>query len=232
MRLRGAVTRACARFRNGEPGIADWGVALSDYIRSHPERSPGIPPEAVANEPYILGNIAAIGPAFRRFLSHDGLWTLSARLLEVPADHVVYHYGQVLRKPAHIGPALGWHRDYGNTYISTDGPFFVRLLVPLQRMSAGNGGTGVVPGSHVIDDEAARASEGAPQSDEGAVYPVLAPGDVLAIHSKVVHGGRPNRTSRNRDLAAVQFGVRGAPMLHTFEGEYLSLRSRTDFALP
>ena len=119
--LKQALGRACARFRAGDPAIIADGVALAEYIRQRPDRSPGVLPEDAANEPYIIGNIAGQGVAFRRFLANEALWVLAANLLDVRREDIVYHYGQVLRKPAHIGPALSWHRDYANTYIFTQG---------------------------------------------------------------------------------------------------------------
>jgi hypothetical protein len=227
--LQAAVASTVERFRRGEKAVLDFGFALSDHTRAHPERNPGVNPDDVEGEPYLLGGLAGLDERFRLLLAAAPLWGLAARLLAVPQDAVVYHYAQVLRKPAGIGPALSWHRDYANTYISTRGAYFVRLLMPLQGMSVANGGTGVVPGSHFIDD-ASLADERATPDITGPVFPHLAAGDVLALHPKTVHGGGTNRGAGDRDLLAIQFGVRDAALLHAFPDEPFTLAGRSDFA--
>ena len=153
---------------------------------------------------------------------------LAAQLLETDGDEVVYHFSSINRKPAMIGPGVGWHRDYANEYVSTAGPFFVRLMVPLDLMCEENAGIGVVPGSHTISDQDASSGRSVEQEPEHAIYPNLIPGDVLAIHSKLVHGGGPNRSGRDRQVLVVQFGRRGAAMLHfSAQSEYLTLCPRS-----
>ena len=100
----------------------------------------------------------------------------------------------------------------------------------MQKVSVSNGGTGAVPGSHLISDAEALEREGIPESDMGSIYPVLGSGDVLAIHSKTIHGGGPNRSRRNRDLLAIQFGIRGVALLHAFDGEHLTMQPISGFS--
>jgi hypothetical protein len=227
--LKDVVDRVCDRFRAENPDCLANCVALADYTRQHPERNPGVDPDVLKSEPYILGNLIGLDPAFCDFLSDDALWHLAARLLQVDTAEVVYHYAQVIRKPALVGPALSWHRDYANSYVSTDGPHFIRLLIPLQESAEENGGTCVVPKSHAISDEEALRREGMEENGDGSVCPHLSSGDVLAIHSKLVHGGNPNRSKRDRDVLAVQFAVQSARILHSAKDfEALTLCSRNE----
>jgi ectoine hydroxylase-related dioxygenase (phytanoyl-CoA dioxygenase family) len=221
-----AVHKACVLFRESE-AQRSAGISLSEYMEQHPDRNPGVTREGLADEPYILGNLAALDVRFRRLIVQESLWQLAASLLSVQFADVVYHYAQVVRKPGRIGPALSWHRDYGNTYISTDGPYFVRLLIPVQGMGQENGGTGVVSRSNLISE--GLLGEGNQESGFGAVYPSLSSGDVLALHSKTVHGGGTNRSATDRDLLAIQFGVLGARLLHSADGESLTLTNRDAF---
>jgi phytanoyl-CoA hydroxylase len=224
--VRQAVQAASQRFRAGDEACVAAGVSLADYTRSHPERNPGVTPEAVAGEPYMLGNLAGLDPAFRRAIAHPALWQLAARLLGVEPEQVVYHFSQVVRKLARVGPALSWHRDYPNTYVCSGASEFLRLVVPLASVSAQNGGTGIVCGSHQVSDEVARAEDAQTHDGVGAVYPDFAAGQIFALHPKVIHGGGPNRTDVDRDMLVIQLGRAGAPMRSTALGEHLSLCTR------
>jgi hypothetical protein len=216
----------CDRFRQGDGDVVRSSVSLADYTRGRPQRNPGVDPMTLGSEPYLLGNLLKIAPQLRRVIHQESLWNAAACLLMTKSDRVVYHYSSIIRKPAIVGPALGWHRDYANSYISTVGPHFVRLLIPLEGMSAANGGTGVVPGSHLISDDEAVAREGRDEDGSSAIVPHLQPGQVLGIHSKLVHGGGPNRSSVDRQLLTIQFGDRDARILHKSEDEELSLAGR------
>jgi ectoine hydroxylase-related dioxygenase (phytanoyl-CoA dioxygenase family) len=141
-------------------------------------------------------------------------------------DDLVFHYAQIVRKPALVGPGLRWDRDFPNTYVATEGPDFVRVLVPIEGTGPTNGGTGVVAGSHLVSDSEALEEDGS-ESGEGAVTPVIPPGGALIIHSKMVHGGSPNRGSQDRHLFAVQLGLKDARLRYSAEGvEHLTLCSR------
>jgi hypothetical protein len=222
-----ATARACQRFREGEPYCLKHGISIGAYARSRPDRNPGVDADTFEREPYILGNLAGLDVDFRRFLSRESLWNVAAHLLEIDATEVVYHCSSVNRKPAKVGPGVGWHRDFTNEYISTIGPFFIRLMIALDPMNEDNAGIGFVPGSHSISDDEVVQRGNLQESNEGAFYPNLAPGDMLAIHSKLIHGGGPNRSHCDRQLMVIQFGKQGATLRHfTAETESLGLCQR------
>lgn len=95
----------------------------------------------------------------------------------------------------------------------------LRVLVPLQRMSADNGGTRIVPGSHVCERAAA----------DTAVCPTVPAGSGLVLHAKVLHGGEQNRSERDRDVLVVQFGHRRSA-LRVRADDTLALADHADFA--
>ncbi len=227
--VRNAVAAACVRFRGGDEACITAGVSLASYTEQHPERNPGVAARALSGEPYILGNLAGLSEEFRTFLVHEPLWELAAMILRTDVVDVVYHFAQVIRKPARIGPAVSWHRDYPNTYVCSRTSNFVRLLVALDDMSYVNGGTGIVPESHLIDDEEVWRRRDLAENGGGAVYPTMEAGQVLAIHPKAVHGGGPNRSPSDRDLLVTQFGVRSAELIHRADAEYLTLCGREEF---
>ena len=226
--LRRAVERVCARYRDGDELCVSNGVSIKDLTERRPERNPGVDIEALTTEPFILGNLAQLDSEFGRFLGLQPLWNMAAQALDLPVDEVVYHLSNITRKPPGIGPAIAWHRDYPNKYICTERADFVRLLVPLHDMSPANGGIGIVPSSHQIEDEEARQTIDICNSDATAVYPVLAAGDTLALHPKVIHGGGPNRSACARDVLIVQFGNKQARLLCSSDDEYMLLWGRED----
>lgn len=85
-------------------------------------------------------------------------------------------------------------------------------------MSVSNGGTALVPGSHLARDA----------SSEHSVCPEVPAGYGLAIHSALLHGGSPNRSEDARDALVVQFGHRASTLRH-YAPETLSLASREVF---
>ena len=102
-------------------------------------------------------------------------------------------------------------------------------MIPLDGMSVENAGIGVVPGSHAIIDEEALSNRNLDADKVSAVYPKLRLGDVLVVHSRLVHGGGPNRGGRDRELMVVQFGKRSVAILYfSAESEYLTLCQRSE----
>jgi ectoine hydroxylase-related dioxygenase (phytanoyl-CoA dioxygenase family) len=142
---------------------------------------------------------------FACIFSNPLLWKYAADLLECPVDEVIFHFANITRKPAGIGPAINWHRDANNKYIAPADHRIIRLLIPLQNMSETNGGTALLPGSH-LDKEITDLAH--------AVYPWVMAGDVLAIHAEVLHGGSPNRSKEERDVMVLQFGVKASDFAH------------------
>jgi|GEM_PF-577156 len=209
--LNAAVTSLVARWRDGDEAVRDGTISIAELTADRPQRNPGISPETVAHEPFIIGDLLAHDRRFVDLLKLAPLWALAAQAIGVSPGRVVFHFSNLTRKPACVGPSIAWHRDMDNRYFLPSGPNFVRLLIPLADMSDGNGGTGVVPGSHAHDDQTIPAT--LRQGDlRDVVWPVLKAGDVLVTHPKVIHGGLPNRSDTDRDLLVLQFGVKDATL--------------------
>lgn len=210
------------RFQTGEHGVVAAGVSLASAARRHPERSPGILAAEWENEPYIIGDLIELEPRFVRLFSAPAIWQCAAELLGCPEKDVIYHFSNITRKASGIGPAVGWHRDSDNAYFSAADCRTFRLLLPLQPMSEVNGGTSVVPGSHLLPVDGDVPDIAAP------ICPPVAPGSGLALHAEVLHGGSPNRSTVERDVLVLQFGVRSSELLYEAK-EVLSLADREGF---
>lgn len=205
------------RYRGGDPTAISAGVTISEVSRQHPQRNPGIPPDRWKREPFIIGDLLALEPRFARLLSQESIWTCVGELLECASSDLLFHFCNLTRKPSEVGPAIGWHRDADNKYFASHDGRTLRLLIPLQFMSVRNGGTAVIPGSHIQTD--------APV--ETALYPDVAPGACLALHSATLHGGSPNRSEHERDVIVIQFGLCSSTLRYQ-ANETLSLSTRND----
>ncbi|HHS7808996.1 phytanoyl-CoA dioxygenase family protein [Pseudomonas putida] len=214
------INQLVGRFRIGEPAAVSVGVNISDVSRQYPQRNPDINPDQWKHEPFIIGDLIALEPRFARILSLPSVWACVAELLECAPCEVLFHFCNLTCKPAEIGPAVGWHRDADNRYFASHDGRTVRLLIPLQLMSAHNGGTSVVSGSHLHTDP----------TIEAAMCPEVPPGAGLALHSAVLHGSSPNRSKQERDVIVIQFGLRSSTLRYQAK-EFLSLSTREELLL-
>jgi len=215
--LLGEVAELCTQARRG--ALAN--VFPLSGLKAH--RNPGVTLEEMGREPFLLTALPEISPVFERILLQENLWALAAGLLET--DDVVYHFSNLTRKPARIGPNLTWHRDYPNKYICPAASrHFFRLLIPLEEMDSENGCTLVVPQTHLVSDEQAVLDDMRPAFDPAAAGPLTGrAGDAFAIHPKVVHGGTENRSARDRNLIVVQFAARTSDHLYWCEERFTGL---------
>jgi ectoine hydroxylase-related dioxygenase (phytanoyl-CoA dioxygenase family) len=119
-------------------------------------------------------------------------------------------------KHPRFGRSISWHRDFPNSYVCTARARFVRLMLSLDGMDPDSGATAFVPGSHLVDDaEAAAAGSARRLAEEQAgrvLTVVCAPGDMVVVHPKVVHGGGGNRSDRWRRNLIVQIGDADEPV--------------------
>ncbi|MGH8382399.1 phytanoyl-CoA dioxygenase family protein [Pseudomonas sp.] len=205
------------RYRRGEEAVLSVGVNIGDAGRRHPQRNPGINLEQWRHEPFIIGDLIALEPRFARLFSQQSIWNCVAELFGCAPSDLLFHFSNLTRKPSEVGPAIGWHRDAENTYFASQDGRTVRLLIPLQFMSGENGGTAVVPSSHLEADAAT----------DCALCPEVPPGGCLVLHSATLHGGSPNRSGQERDVIVIQFGLRSST-LRCKAPERLALSTRED----
>jgi len=196
--------QVCATARPRTPFWDNHVVALSVLSES---RNPGVSGDVLTEEPFLITELPAISEVYANLILSEEIWAIAAQVLEL--DEIVYHYSNITRKPARIGPNMAWHRDFPNGYICPrESRFFFRALIPLESMNEENGCTVVLPGTHRITDEEAVDKNRKRDFDLTSALPLcLKAGDVATIHSKVVHGGRENRSNFDRNLLIIQFGI-------------------------
>ena len=217
-----AVEQLCKALRPGDPLWEKYVTPLSVLSG---QRNPGVDdPTRLAETPFLFGELPLLSPVFAQIVTHEALWAAASEVLE--SDRVVYHFSNATRKPATIGPNMSWHRDYPNKYICPRHSAFFRALIPLEGMDEENGCTEVIPGTHCLSDAEVIDAEERKIRDYDltkAIPIILTPGDMVAIHSKVVHGGGVNRSHRQRNLIVVQFGIETADFLWRLDETYTGL---------
>ncbi|MDA7416602.1 phytanoyl-CoA dioxygenase family protein [Xenophilus arseniciresistens] len=178
----------------------------------------GIAAEEVGDALFIIGEPETFDPIFLRLLSWPPLVQASRQALG--RDAVVAHFMNVTFKHPRFGRSIGWHRDFPNTYICTQGSDFMRLMLCLDGMDEETGATAFVPGSHRVTDEAAREAKRQEDVRGSAVPPTegvrtlaCRPGDLVLIHPKVRHGGGMNTGARPRRNVVLQVGCAKAPLV-------------------
>jgi ectoine hydroxylase-related dioxygenase (phytanoyl-CoA dioxygenase family) len=119
-----------------------------------------------------------------------------------------------LAKPPHDGQAVLWHQD--GSYWPLEPMEVVTLFVALDDCTPENGCMRVIPRTHTMtlsavqqrDDVAnvLRSGMDAALVDEAlAVDLVLAAGDVSVHHPNIVHGSKPNTSSRWRRSLNIRY---------------------------
>jgi hypothetical protein len=209
------------RYRRGEKDVQTSSVSIAEVTKRHPGRNAGVVPIHSQNEAYIIGDLIRLDARFALLFSTPILWQSAAKLLESDLSKVVFHLSNITRKPAHIGPAIGWHRDINNTYHASVDGCTIRMLLPVQAMDVENGGTEIQPGSHLEPRSIA-------QTVAPIVTPLVSPGSGLVLHANVLHGGGPNRSNIDRDVIVIQFGLASSELIYS-GNETLALENRDGF---
>ncbi len=215
-----AVERICWEIR---PEDLRWkrNMTLISDLGDH--RNPGLGKDVLQDIPFLIGELPAFSEGLKEFVLHQPLWDIAKDILG--SDEVVYHFSNVTRKPAYVGPKINWHRDYPNRYICPQASsHFFRVLIPLEGMNEENACTEIIPRSHEITDVEAIQQEKLRNFDTSASIPLETQiGDMVIIHPKLLHGGRENRSMRGRTLVVIQFGAKTDAFLYWHEELFTGL---------
>lgn len=175
----------------------------------------GIPATEVGDALFILGDLCRYAPQFGALLQLPALVDACAHALG--STGLVAHFMNATTKHPGFGRAIGWHRDFPNGYLSGADSRFLRVMVCLDGMAEHGGATRFLPGSHRVDDGYATAEKrGGGKHRYAAHHGVAAecaPGDLVLIHPKVIHGGPGNTSALPRRNVIVQVGVAGMALV-------------------
>ena len=162
--------------------------------------------------------------------------TTDSRMTDAVADligpNVKLHHTKINAKQPGAATAVKWHQDFLFTPHSNDD--VVTALLMVDEVTEENGPLEVVPGSHrgelhglwhdgvftgAIDDAVAADCQARAVRCTGPA------GAVCLMHTRLLHGSAPNRSSRPRTLHISVYSAEDAvpcspnPMPHRFEGE-------------
>jgi ectoine hydroxylase-related dioxygenase (phytanoyl-CoA dioxygenase family) len=157
-------------------------------------------------------------PELADFALHGVLPAIASELLGVPA--IRFHDDQLFIKEPGAVDRVAFHQDI--PYLHLDGDQGCIFWVPLERVSAGGGRIGYIPGSHLwqqmfkpnifVSAMPFPGSEGAemPRIDGdpekyGVEYVEMEPGDVLVHHFLAIHGSEGNKSTRPRRAFSLRY---------------------------
>ncbi|KEQ18415.1 phytanoyl-CoA dioxygenase family protein [Endozoicomonas numazuensis] len=208
---------------------------LSDYVVPLSEMSDYLSPlgdqQDIEEEPYLIGEPVELSSTFAMLIINPDLWDIASAILG--DDEVVYHFSNVTRKLANNDPSLSWHRDFPNQYICPEhSDHFFRLLLPLEDIQPAHTCTRIIANSHTLSDERAiREHKKQPldvNNHEQSISLELKPGQAVAIHPKLIHGGQVNRSPLDRNLMVIQFGLPTHHWLYHEEPSMLTGLNQTE----
>lgn len=171
----------------------------------------GLAAEHTGDAIFIIGEPPAFDYRFAELLLFPPLIEMLRQLLR--QQDIRYHLSNVTMKRRQVGSGIAWHRDFPNRYICPADSSFLRLMICLDGMSAENGATEFIPGSHLLSDSeaaSANATQDAKSTETRKVSVSCPPGSIVFIHPKVVHGGPPNASGRHRRNLVAQWGCNAA----------------------
>lgn len=206
-----------------DPKYIDSGVTCHTLFKNKPDKFPDIELNEIGkNDLFIIANPCNDYVEIKKVIECTALWRFAALCLEQPLENVSFSFMNITRKPAEYGPSISWHRDFGNKMTSTKSSRdMVRIIIPLDKCSQTNGATAVVANSHLLDDNIALDNDAIDKdycSKNNEVISLM-PGDMLAVHSKLIHGGGANRTNRERNNLIFQFVRKGSDHLYEDRNE-------------
>jgi len=151
-----------------------------------------------------VNNPSDISSAFEDVMLHAAMVDMVADLI---GPDVKFHHCKINLKLPGTDTEVGFHQDFAYTPHTNDD--LVTALVMLDDMTLDNGCLRVIPGSHkgsthshyeknqfrgFISPEAMREMEAEEVPITGTA------GSVCLMHTRLVHGSRPNRSERPRGL--------------------------------
>jgi len=133
-----------------------------------PRQRRDMPATAADDSVFLLGDPCRLDPLFAQAFAHPSLVVAAQALLGT--QDIRCHFTNATIESAHVGSGIAWHRDGTNRYMPTVRAAFVRAMICLDGMDAGNGGTAFRPGSHFADGSGA---EVVPRCPRGGIVLIV-----------------------------------------------------------
>ena len=146
-------------------------------------------------------------PSYARYARHGPILDIVECLL---GPNLRYHNNKLNMKNPNDGSAVEWHQDWAFYPHTNDS--ILEVGIALDDMSQENGALMVVPGSHKRrtwnhhqDGFFVGAITDPAFDPDGAVPVTVNAGGITLHHVRMVHGSKPNRSSRPRRMFFIGF---------------------------
>lgn len=166
-----------------------------DYVREQPQYNVKSAAE-VGNAVRNIMELPLFDPLFAEMICYEPLLDVLETLFESPEFH--FHNYKCIVKAPKVSSVFRWHRDL--PYLQHSTPNLITAMLCLDPMTAENGATVVLPGTHRIPHEQVRPSdveimeENLPADAERATVTCGA-GAAVLFHVNIIHGGGGNRSA-------------------------------------
>jgi len=156
-------------------------------------------------------------------------------ITQLIGENIRFHHSKINSKLPGSGTEVKWHQDFAFTpHTNSD---LVTALLMIDEVTAENGPLQVLPGSHLSEVHSlwhngvftgAVAKETADYCEKHAIECTGNAGSVCLMHTKLLHGSKPNRSNLSRTLlisvyaAADSMPCSPNPMPSKFEGKLLN----------
>lgn len=215
LKLREAMERITKNPESLPPNLKDKIFFERDHVKNNAQRYPDLTPEQCGNSVREISDLSLFDTVFAQLICYPPLLDVLEALFQSTEFSFYLQIGHP--KAARVGNGLLYfHRDCANedfTFADT-----ITAILCLDEMTAENGATVFVPGSHKISDEEAmksrwRTVEESELSPEDMVKACCPAGSGIFFSSKIIHGTGHNRSDYSR--RTILTGWAGADVLPT-----------------
>jgi ectoine hydroxylase-related dioxygenase (phytanoyl-CoA dioxygenase family) len=215
LKLREAMERITENPESLPPNLKDKIFFERDHVKNNAQRYPDLTPEQCGNSVREISDLSLFDTVFARLICYPPLLDVLEALFQSTEFSFYLQIGHP--KAARVGNGLlHFHRDCANEdFTSAD---TITAILCLDEMTAENGATAFLPGSHKVSDEEAmkshwRAIEESELNPDSLVKACCPAGSGIFFSSKVIHGTGHNRSDYSR--RTILTGWAGADVLPT-----------------
>lgn len=168
-----------------------------NYVKNRPDMNE-LTSEQVGDAVRNIMELPAFGPEFAELIAYPPVLDVLETLFGT--SEFSFHNYKCIIKSARVSSRFVWHRDL--PYLEHSTPNLITAMICLDEMTAANGATVVMPGTHRVPHESVTdADTDIPEEKlpPGERMTVCCPaGSLVLFHVNIIHGGGANRTDHPR----------------------------------
>lgn len=167
----------------------------ADYFDQQPQYNTDVSRDQLTGVPRNIMELPLFDPAFADLIAYKPVLDILEALFGSSEFH--FHNYKCIVKAPRVSSVFRWHRDL--PYLQHSTPNLITAMLCLDPMTADNGATVVLPGSHrvpheqVTDKDMELTDEQLPEGFEHVSVQCPA-GSVVLFHVNILHGGPANRS--------------------------------------